>query len=616
MCGFVAIYSPSGITESSSDLKKMLDTISHRGLDGSRIHFSQDGNFAAGFVRLSTNEFSETEQPFELSGNSLVFNGDIYDEYNHSVSDVEFLAELLSKPQIPNLSTLNGEFSFVIYKSGQKELYVCRDAFGRRPLYYWNIGDKFIFASEIRAILKHPNVSNDLNYSHVYHQLLRSDSTKNTLYRDINIFPIDTLASFGPNKSEFEPLNSIPWDATFIEPCSEIYNEVRTRIAKGVERRLSKRYPPALFLSGGLDSSIIAYEASKLSDNLSSFSIKFEGAEFDESSYARKVAQELHLDHHECYVSDKDLIEYFPEANLRCEHLVQQLDGTGKYLLAKEAGRNHRIALTGEGADELFLGYPSFVLANSLKNDCFLEVESELAKSETARLGGDLVLSNHSEWKKHSEKYGFYSMNFGAIREMIDITNMVLADDFNAVKEEYFQFSDLLTGLDHSLLQRLSTVRQNQYEFVKKTFHSYLMQYLGGKQEMSFGISGRLPFLDRDLVNAIFRIDPNILLQNGVEKGLLRKSYSGILSTEIVYRKKHGFSSSVLDPLLKHRPHYFVEAMSSKFLDESEFFSYKKVQNFLRLIERLPIGDQRRNLMERVIIFIVSFYILKTQRSW
>lgn len=159
MCGFVVIYSPSGITESTSDLRSMLASISHRGPDGSRIYFSQDGQFAAGFVRLSTNEFTKTEQPFEKLRNVLVFNGDIYDAHYQSISDVEFLAELLSKPKAPNLSTLNGEFSFVFYKSAQKTLYVCRDAFGRRPLYYWNNGDKFIFASEIRAILQHPSVA-------------------------------------------------------------------------------------------------------------------------------------------------------------------------------------------------------------------------------------------------------------------------------------------------------------------------------------------------------------------------------------------------------------------------------------------------------------------------
>jgi asparagine synthase (glutamine-hydrolysing) len=622
MCGFVAIYAEEKLNEPKGLVEKMLSSISHRGPDASGISYSTDGHFLSAFVRLTTNEINSIDQPFSQNNQTLVFNGDIYNtiqilnKAEKELSDVEYLMSVLQKLEIDQLPAFNGEYAFVLYDAVRKRIRIGRDAFGKRPLYYWTNGSKYIFASEMRAILIHPDVQGSCDMRHIYHQLLRCDSTENTFYKDIKIFPIDCFMEVCNKKTKMRRLNTLNLRKSNLSLATykkeEIAFHVETLVSQAVKRRLSSRFSTGVFLSGGLDSSIIAYEATKASSTpVSSYSIKFEGDEFDESSYALDVACDLSLDHHECFVSDKDLIDYFPEANLRCEHLVQQLDGTGKYLLSKLAGKQHRIIQTGEGADEIFLGYPFFILAKSLEENNSKSTQEQLIRTETARIGGDLVIAGHENWRDICRETGFYSLNRGTFNEMAFLANEVLSVDFKQYAKTISPLNSLLDGLDVSKLKDMNLVQQNQYEFINKTFHSYLMQYLGGKQEMSFGISGRLPFLDLDLVRFVSNIPTDLLLENGIEKSLLRHVYTGKLRPSVINRKKHGFSSNALEAFLKYRPDYFMDALSEKFLSTMGVFCYGSVVQFLKKTKQCKVGSQGRNLRERVIVFLVSLFILE-----
>lgn len=635
MCGIAGILNISNqnFQVSSEDIHSMCSAIKHRGPDGEGVYIDPLFRIGLGHVRLSIVDHANGQQPMYSFNNKIVisFNGEIYGfkELRNKLeskgyifktnTDTEVILNLYQEHGLDFIKTLNGEFSFSLWDIPKQRLILARDRFGVKPLYYSVQNGILHFASEIKAIFAIKHIKRELNLRTIYEQLMRADSAKRTLFSNINILaPGNTLIVENGAISIKKY-----WDLEFPESRSvqspkfmEYYSEtMKMFLTESVRKRLEADVEIGCYLSGGLDSSIIALLMQELSGKkIKTFSIGFREKQYDESIYANEVANFLGTEHHNLMISNEDLSQAFPKSIFHCEHLVQQIDGAGKYLLSQYASQYVKAVMVGEGADEIALGYPWFKTAKLMnywnKNRANILL-SEVFKKETARKGLDLTISTQNNQSEIINKYGYYPLSIDNITEMQKLFYPLFNKEVSQIIQKFDPFDIYFEDLDKNLIQNRNPIDQNRYEFFKKTFHTYLMQYLGGKTEMANSIESRLPFLDYDLVNFAKEIPVNQQLLGLREKNLLKMSFKHKLPPQIISRTKHGYSSPILTPFLKkNAPEYFSYFLSEKQINETGLFNFHSVQNFIKIAKELKPNDQRKTLFERSIIFVLSVQLM------
>lgn len=634
MCGFVGIVSfNENYQIEQSTLQKMCKMIKHRGPDGEGYFVSEKRDVGLGHVRLSVIDLKNGFQPmFSEDKNFVVsFNGEIYDYkkirkdllnkgYKFlTESDTEVILNLYKDKGIQFIDFIRGEFTFALYDIKNENLIIVRDHFGTKPLYYTFQNKVLRFASEIKGIFGDIEVKREFNLRTIVEQLMRADSANRTTFSNINILSPGHMIIVNKNQLVIKKY----WDVEFpminhvncIKPMEYYAENLGTLLRKSVEKRMVADVEVGCFLSGGIDSSIIAsimkeYSSSKIK----TFSIGFEDKYYDESYYSKTVANYLQTDHHCIMLSFKDLAYAFPKALYHCEHLVQQVDGAGKYLLSEYASKYLKVVIVGEGADEITMGYPWFKTAKLLNYWNAERVETLnniIYDRETARKGLDLTVSSQSSYKSLIKLYGYYPLSFDNIIEMQKFAYSLFNED---ILQEVLSFDirDIyLEDIDYNMLKSRDILQQNSYEFLKKTFHTYILQFLGGKSEMANSVEGRLPFLDYDFFNFAKDVPTKYHLFGLREKNLLRIAFRDKLPKNIINRTKHGYSAPILSNFLgKNSPDYFREFLSESKLKKTGLFDYKTVQNFINISQGLDYRSQKRTLYERAIIFVLSVQLI------
>lgn len=637
MCGIAGIiaFDQRNYQVIEEDIESMLKLIAHRGPDGRGVYISSDKRIGLGHVRLSLVDLEGGQQPMYSFNRRVivVYNGELYDyvilreELQKSglkfktKSDTEVLVNLYLKYGDDFTDYLDGEFSFCLYDNYKNKLFVVRDHFGIKPLYY-NVSDGVLtFCSEVKGIYGNRFIPRKMNFNVVTEQLLRIDNGSETIFDSINILPPGHMLIIKDNTI----IEKTYWDIDYPVDNNRNFSEksieenalmIRQGLENAIRRRMQSDVEIGCFLSGGLDSSVIASVMQKYSANkIKTFSISFENPKYDESIFASEVANFIGSEFHKVVVTSKDIIDYFPVTNFHCEHTVQQPDGVGKYLLSKYASGFVKSVLVGEGADEVLLGYPWFKTLKLLnyhdkkRREQLLNI---IKQRETADKGLDLTISDIdiAERDKLKQRLGYYPISWDNVYEMKKFSTDILSDDYKeyALKNDfsYSYFSDL----DLNRIQGRNILHQNAYEFFKKTFHVYLMQYLGGKSEMANSLESRLPFLDKTFFDLCKNISPMQHLFGLTEKNLLRRAFKDRLPKNIVTRTKHGYSASILEPFFKYKPDYFTYYLGESAVKRIGFFNYEKVNEILKLCRNSSLDEQTRILFERSIIFVLSVQIL------
>jgi asparagine synthase (glutamine-hydrolysing) len=239
------------------------------------------------------------------------------------------------------------------------------------------------------------------------------------------------------------------------------------------------------------------------------------------------------------------------------------------------------------------------------------EVWKNLIERETAPLGLDLVVHRHENFEEIKARFGFYPLSVGNIGEMHSLLEGVFSRDFFEEAHKYDPYEIYSEDLSLPLLQGRSLVRQNQYEFISKTLPYYIFQFLGGKQEMAFGVEGRVPFLDNDIVAMASQVPTRFHLRGGQEKAVLREAFKHWIPESVYRRGKHGYSAPILAPFLGKRcPDYFFEMMSERNFSEVGLFSHKFCWNLIKRIESSAENAQQRVLEERIVVFILGAHLV------
>lgn len=558
MCGINGIvHSPrSGKQVNEAKLVAMRDILHHRGPDDGGVFI--DGGIGLGHRRLSIVDVAHGAQPMTMGDLVIVYNGEVYDHaekretlaaLGHTFenrSDTETILHLYQEYGRDCVDHLRGMFAFAVWDKAKRELFIARDRFGVKPLYYVHDQDgSLFFASEIKALLEAGAVRPEINFNALPDQFANhGTSGDETLYRGVKrLLPGHTM-SWKDGKLEirefwdlnFEPKEDYRSDAEYIDEWREMFR-------KAVELRLMADVPLGMFLSGGIDSSAIAGMMSKMvSEPIKTFSIGFREREANELGYARMVAEAFGTDHHEITITPKQFFDELPNLVWHEDEPIGFIASVPLYFVSKLAQRHVKVVLTGEGADETLAGYARYSKALKLLEmgekyesltPTFLR---DAVRNGVATLPGTINRKlNRTFLTRDSDIENLFFDNFAVFTKSMQKglfarkTRERIADlDPYSRQNAWIEKCDAEDVLDKLL-----------YADTKTYLHELLMKQ--DQMSMAASIESRVPFLDHKLVEFTARMPREMKLRGTTTKWILREAMKGILPAQILDRPKMGF---------------------------------------------------------------------------
>jgi asparagine synthase (glutamine-hydrolysing) len=579
MCGIAGIFNTrQNMPPNREYLAAMTAALSHRGPDDQAIF--TDGAMGLGFKRLSIVDVVNGNQPFFNADRSvmLICNGEIYNYkelrkelyakgYSFNTHcDVEVIVNLYMEYGTALLHKLNGQFAFALYDKNRHLLFLARDQFGVCPLFYFELNGSLLFASEIKALLKHPLVRREVNLTGLDQMLsLPGNVSPETMFRDIYSMKPGHYMLVGNG----EAVQQEYWDLnypTLSEPLRrhpENYYEERLEelLLQAVEYRLNAEVPVGFYLSGGLDSSLIgALMKKKGNKNYASFSVVFPGdSEIDESYYQQLVAAHTQSIHHEVPFTNEELLRRLKTAVFYSETPLRETYNTCSLALSERVRDSGvKVILSGEGSDELLGGYFGyrFDVQRMMKNKVsspVKQVEDILAGEVRERIWGDSSF--------------FYEMDE---RELEETKRALYSANLNEQYQDFDCFRRQL--VDKEKLYDRHPFNKRSYLDLKLRLADHLIADHCDRVNYANGIEGRYPFLDINVVEFIKTI-PHDLKLNGVnEKYILKKIARKYLPHEICDRQKYGWIAPGSPELLRSNTDWVNDLLSYDRIKRQGYF--------------------------------------------
>jgi asparagine synthase (glutamine-hydrolysing) len=560
MCGFVGILSKNPGDFQPEILKKMAETIHYRGPDDEGSYF--DKVLGLFHKRLSIIDLQTGHQPMVSGEIVIVYNGEIYNYIElrenlrvkgyqfQTESDTEVIIRMYEAFGVDAFIQMNGMFSCIIYDKYKNKLIVVRDHFGIKPLYFYHDKEKFIFASEIKAILAFPGIIAEVQeeslHEYLTFQFLLSSST---LFK--NIFKLEPghYMVVDTNTHEVEKRKYWALDfSTDLYYTEEYYiAELRRLIEDTIKIQLRSDVPLGTYLSGGLDSSIVSLIVSKLLPyQLKTFTGAFhEGPEYDETLYSRTVAELSGAESHEVFPSVSDFIDVIPKL---IYHLDEPVAGPGafpQFMVSKLASKHVKVILGGQGGDEVFGGYARYVVA-------YLEQAIKGAIYETTEEG------------EHIVSLSSILPNLPYLKQYVPMMKKLWEKDlFEPMDARYFYLIDRLNVyleyFTKEFIERYDRVRiferfrelfnnPNTHSYYNKMTHFDMFASLPGllqvedRVSMAVSIESRVPLLDRRIVDLIIKMPPSMKFKGAEMKYILKRSMKDVIPDIVAKRKdKMGF---------------------------------------------------------------------------
>lgn len=581
MCGIVGSYSPRGEAAAEPVLATMRDRMAHRGPDGVANWRSDDRHCAFGHRRLAIIDLSSAaDQPMTNAAGdvAIIFNGEIYNhaelrkqlesvgKYSWKThhSDTEVLLHGYEEWGLALLDKLYGMFAIAIYDVRDKAkpvLHLVRDRVGIKPMYVTRTDKgEWLFASEIRALLAHPDVPTEMDRTAFWHYLTFIVAPAPlTLFKGIFKLPAGYLVTIdheGRAKArqwwDCKPSADNTFkesDLSFDEAAAELLRLMRQSVA----RRMVSDVPFGVLLSGGVDSSLnVALMAELMDRPVTTFTVGYEThEEFNEFDFARRHAARYGTQHHETRITSKEALDFLPHlVELQDEPIADNVCIPLYFLsrLVKQSGT--KVVQVGEGADENFLGY--------WWCDHYLKKYQDVYRPTRKRLSLGILDSQEDKDIRHRAQNGeelFWGGAvcwWGALRNQLTPSKAPFQDeidcpieglvppgirllDSHAVVNTYM--GDLAGNLaDPEILQKIP------YMEMKNRLPEHLLMRVD-KMTMAHSIEARVPFLDHDVVNFATRLPTSYKLHDGLGKRIVKKIAEPYVDNDLVYRKKQGFGA-------------------------------------------------------------------------
>jgi len=610
MCGIAGIFNyASAPTDEQSVACRMRDAMVHRGPDASGLYQSPDRRTVLGHRRLSIVDLSDAgRQPMSNEDGTvwITFNGEIYNHQEHrepliakghrfrSHCDTEAIVHLYEEYGADCVTRLDGMFAFAIWDQARESLFVARDRLGKKPLYYTVANGRFIFASEIKALLQHPDVKRDLD-PEALDQFLTFSNTPAplTLFKNIFKLPAAHLLVCAKDGSVttrryWSPLDGPAWPSA---NGAESVEHVRELVTRAVRKRLMSDVPIGAFLSGGIDSSTNVALMSRLtSEPLRTFSIAFEGfgeaQNFHDLPYARQIAREFGCDHQEVTVTAEDCQRALPQLAFQPDEPIGDPACLPMYFVS-QAAKQHgvTVVLVGEGSDEVFGGYEdmerltrSYVskwqplqrLPRPLRSAAYqfarlrgmadgrLDVFRRAASDEPFYWGLDVVFSDVEKTRlfRHGSRL---SQNGGSASVLQEYYSELAARRPNADFLQQMSYVELSNRLPELLLMRVD------------------------KFSMAHSLEARAPFLDHELVSYALSLPQTSKIAGAVTKKVLKEAVAGILPSNVITRRKQGFRVPLPEWLSGPLSGWAHERLFSKTARELDFFDFDYIRSLWQI---------------------------------
>jgi len=623
MCGITGVFAFNLVGKFSKiNIAAATLALSHRGPDYQDIHL--DEWICLGHRRLSIIDTSNiAHQPLwdETNRYAIIFNGEIFNYRElreelklkgftfFSESDTEVLLKMFIHEKEKCLNKLNGFFAFCIYDRQEQSLFLARDRYGIKPLLYVMDEDKFLFGSEMKSILAY-GVNKDIDYSSLFTYLqLNYVTAPNTIFSNVKKLMPGHFVKVINQQMVIEKYYEIPYDPQKISSSisyDSAKEKFKTLLESSVQRRLVSDVPLGSFLSGGIDSSVIAALATRHKPDIHTFSIGFKDEKFfDETAYAELVAKHIKSNHTVFSLTNNDLFKHVTSILDYIDEPFADSSAIAVYILSQETRKHATVALSGDGADELLGGYN--------KHSAFYRALNPGIKESAASLLSPLW--NILPKSRHTP----FSNKVRQLNRFAEGANL-------SSKERYWRWASFTKeSVATKLLSQESQSKlvQQEYELRKQE----LLKTLPGSgsmndilltdvniilandmltkvdlMSMANGLEVRVPFLDYEVVNFLFSLTADYKIDGKMKKKILQDTFRDILPAELYNRPKKGFEIPLLKWLRNEmRSLINDDLLSEKFILEQGIFEYREIKKLKQKLFSFNPGDVHARIWGLVV---------------
>jgi asparagine synthase (glutamine-hydrolysing) len=614
----------------------MAASLRHRGPDESGIHV--DGPVGLGHARLNIIDLACGQQPMSHRERSLwiTYNGEIFNYIElrrelevrghrfATTSDTEVILHLYDEKGEDCVHSLNGQWAFAIWDASKRKMFISRDRMGIRPLFYTTADRTLIFGSEIKALLAHPAVKPELDLA-ALDQIFTFWCTMapRTAFRGINELPPGHSLIVENGEIKVKKYWELSFDGQDSPARSEAsyVEELRDLLLDATRIRLRADVPVGAYLSGGIDSTVIASLAKECAGTrLKTFSVAFESPEFDESRFQKEAVSWLQTDHHSVLCTSDDICRDFPQLVKHAEKPILRTAPVPLFQLSRLVRQQgYKVVLTGEGSDEVLGGYDIYKEAKirrfwaefpdskfrplllkrlypyleGLQNQspAYLQAFFQLRKEDI----NSPFFSHLPRWQLTARLKTFFSNN---VRE--DLSACDAQAEFEATLPSNFR--------------RWHPFHQAQYLETTCLLPGYILSSQGDRAAMAHSVEGRFPFLDHRVVQFATRVPPNLKMKVLNEKYILKRAAGDRIPPSVLKRTKQPYrapdAASFFSPDGKARQEYVTESLSPDRVRRTGIFDSVKVGN---LVQKARLGQTTGVKDNMAVVGILSTQLFMEQ---
>ena len=639
MCGIAGIINNfSNIEEAKNKISRMINIIDHRGPDETCAVIGK--KFCTATARLAIEKVQEGYQPvfsenkkYILSFNAEIFNyKEIISKYNFSKkiinSEAKLLIKLFELKGVDFVKEIQGQFAISIYDLTNNKLYLFRDRFGIRPLYYKYKNKTFLYSSEIKSIVAfEETVPKTSLMSIASTSLFWSNIGGMTSFEDIFQIPSGNYLIFSKDNFKIEKY----WDnpICLVNNKNEAnknfnYDKFFSLIKEAVNRQIHGEVGFSSYLSGGVDSSVISYLLTQIQKSpIDTFSVEFENKEYDESEAQQNVKKIINSNHFSLRISNKDIADNFENAINHSECHLFRTAPIPMYLLAKYVKeKGHKVVFTGEGADEILLGYdlfgetkvrnfwskfPSSKIRPELlktlyyylpqfKNPRYFEITKEFYKKNLKNHKNNFY-SHQTRWEQYLMIKSFFNIDDKKYEKKILENNLL-----NLMPENF---------------KSVSLIRKAQNVEIDTLLSGYLLSAQGARMSMAHGVEGRYPYLDDIFTNELAEISSQIKAPGLKLKNILRQTFSKYLPKSVISRPKFAYQAPEARVFFDNTK---SSTIIEEFIDNLPNQDNLKIEAFTNLIKKFKDTNSSLRLSFRenmaFIIGLSDHFLIKSANRW
>jgi asparagine synthase (glutamine-hydrolysing) len=592
----------------------MIRTLHHRGPDGYGFHFDDDKGLAMAHARLSIIDLQTGDQPL-YSGdrsNVLTVNGEFYDYKRirtelrldgaqfRTKSDSEIALPLYERLGLDFVNLLRGEFAFVLFDGRNNRLVLVRDRFGVRPLFYHFRDNGIYWGSEIKALLANANIYAVFSKKAALHQLMHTMVPGTTAFEDIGAVKPGHMLIVQAQGDRLELSEHKYWDVNFpvdaerdlsIPPEHHIAS-TRSKLTEAVALRLEADVPVGCYLSGGIDScSMLGLASSMQQSPVKAFTISFDSDAYDESVIAKEMADRVNADQEQIRVGADQLYgKNYITTLWHAERTFYNTLGVAKWCMSRRVNEcGYRVVVTGEGADELFGGYPAFKrdmlrFGMNGRNKQEVEAWARLMEKNNSLFKGAILSEQVVSHPAMDDVCGFTPSWIQPWMQTLELARPLLHDDVLDELSAYDPISAIADSFDVNQLSGRHILDKAQYTWIKTMLECQILNWGGDRVDMANSMESRPAFLDHHVADAAKWVPPHYRIYGNVEKWVLREAMKNILPDVLYKREKFAFMAPPghTDNNKRHALDKLIsEFMNEDMIRDVGLFDPKRLLNFV-----------------------------------